>query len=232
MGVNGIIHHSMQNLDSPLSEALPARRGRGRPRAFDRDAALDTATTLFWSKGYEATSIADLTQAMGIGAKSLYAAFGSKDDLFTQALHHYVRKYEGLAWDRARQATTTREATAAFLHDSAAAFSGAVFDIPRGCMATIASMGCEGLPALQAFAKDVETTFSRLKARIDRGVAEGDLPQDLDTARLARFVETVQAGMSIRARNGADRSELDSVVDVAMAGWDGIVSAASAAGRS
>lgn len=204
-------------------------RGRGRPRAFDREAALDAATTLFWSKGYEATSINDLTQAMGIGTKSLYAAFGSKDALFTEALHHYVRKYEGLAWDRSRLAPTAREAVETFLRDSAAAFSGEAADIPRGCMATIASMGCDGLPALQAFACDVETTFDRLMVRIGQGVANGDLPSGLDVKRLARFVETVQGGMSIRARNGADRRELDGVVDVAMAGWDGIVASAAVA---
>jgi len=203
-------------------------RGRGRPRAFDREAALDAATTLFWSKGYEATSINDLTQAMGIGTKSLYAAFGSKDALFTEALHHYVRKYEGLSWNRARLAPTAREAVEAFLHDSAAALSGEAADIPRGCMATIASVGCDGLPALRAFACDVETTFDRLMVRIGQGVTDGDLPRDLDVTRLARFVETVQAGMTIRARNGADRRELDGVVDVAMVGWDGMVSAASA----
>lgn len=213
----------MQKSDIGPADNPSPPRSRGRPRAFDRETALDAATNVFWTKGYEATSITDLTNAMGIGTKSLYAAFGSKDDLFTEALHHYVRKYEGLAWTRAKQAPTAREAVAAFLHDSAAAFSGEAADIPRGCMATIASVGCDGLPALRAFACDVASTFDRLTARIEQGVAEGDLPGGLDVIQLARFVETVQSGMSIRARNGADRQELDGVVDVAMAGWDGIV---------
>lgn len=196
--------------------------------AFDREAALDAATDPFWTKGYEATSIADLTAAMGIGAKSLYAAFGSKDELFTEALHNYIRKYEGLAWDRARQASTAREAAAAFLYDSAAALSGAVCDMPRGCMATIASLGCDGLPALHAFARSVETTFTRIEARIERGVRDGDLPAGVDVVRLARFLETVQGGMSVQARNGADRAQLEGVADVAMAGWDAMVEAARA----
>ncbi|MDG2520553.1 TetR/AcrR family transcriptional regulator [Caulobacter segnis] len=220
----------MHKDDAEQSGDLTLRRSRGRPRAFDRTAALDAATTLFWTNGYEATSISDLTEAMGIGAKSLYAAFGSKDALFTEALHHYVRKYGGLAWDRAREAPTAREAASAFLYDSAAALSGSVCDMPRGCMATIASLGCEGLAAVGEFAASIETTFQRLEARLKKGVDDGDLPPSVDVAQLARFVETVQSGMSVKARNGADRAELEGVAKVAMAGWDGIVRAANAEG--
>ena len=75
-------------------------RGRGRPRAFDRKAALDAAMRLFWRKGYSATSIADLTAAMGIGSPSLYAAFGSKEQLYAEALDHYRSENEATAWGR------------------------------------------------------------------------------------------------------------------------------------
>ena len=85
----------MQNSEpGPSPGAAPPScgptRGRGRPRAFDRDAALTQAMHLFWRKGFAATSISDLTAAMGIGSPSLYAAFGSKEGLYTEALRHYL----------------------------------------------------------------------------------------------------------------------------------------------
>lgn len=83
----------MQNSEKAPVAPKPAR---GRPRAFDRDAALSAATHLFWQKGYAATSISDLTEAMGIGSPSLYAAFGSKEALYGEALRYYGENYE--AW--------------------------------------------------------------------------------------------------------------------------------------
>jgi AcrR family transcriptional regulator len=76
---------------------------------------------LFWANGYEATSISDLTERMGIGTKSLYAAFGSKEQLFSEALQLYLAIFEKVIWDRLQRATTAREAVSAFLHDSAQA---------------------------------------------------------------------------------------------------------------
>lgn len=213
----------MQNEGPTTSSTLPTSRGRGRPRAFDRDKALGAATRLFWEKGYEATSISDLTAAMGIGTKSLYAAFGSKEALFSEALHHYYQMYAGPGWAGFEIAATAREATRVFLYDSAAALSGALSDRPLGCMLAIASVGCEGLPALDAFAQSIVGTNERLQARFRKGVADGELPETVDVSRLARFVETVQYGMSIQARSGTGRVELEGVADVAMAAWDGVV---------
>src|SRR5438034_418152 len=97
IGVKGFIYRTMQKPDQrPGPPRAHQVRGRGRPRAFDREAALAQATRLFWCKGYEATSIADLTEAMGIGSPSLYAAFGSKEALYAEALRHYVQTYEAL----------------------------------------------------------------------------------------------------------------------------------------
>src|SRR5262245_8528467 len=127
----------MQKLiQSTESDAVEGRR-RGRPRAFDREAALAKATRLFWEKGFEATSIADLTDTMGIGAPSLYAAFGSKEALYAEALKHYSESNAALVWERFSTADTAREAVLSFLLDSAAALTGAVADIPRGCMVTL-----------------------------------------------------------------------------------------------
>lgn len=214
----------MQKKDSTRqNDVTPARRSRGRPREFDRDAALARATRLFWSKGYEATSISDLTETMGIGTKSLYAAFGSKDELYVEALQFYCRTFDGLVWNRFHEAGTAREAVSAFLYDSAAALTGSLCDIPRGCMATLASVESEGSARLgEAMQKDAGT-FERLKARFEKGVKDADVPRSVDLVNLARFVQTVQSGMSIRARNGATRAELEAVAQFAMAGWDGMV---------
>src|SRR5690349_867915 len=128
---------------SQADETAPAR-GRGRPRAFDREAALARATRLFWLKGYEATSIADLTEAMGIGSPSLYAAFGSKEALYREALRHYCENYDALVWARFLAAETAREAVRSLLLDSAAVLTGGRADIPSGCMVTLSSVASEG----------------------------------------------------------------------------------------
>ena len=218
----------MQKEDSAHSDDVPTRV-RGRPRTFDREVALDRATRLFWTKGYDSTSIADLTEVMEIGTKSLYAAFGSKEELFGEALRHYQRTHEGLVWDRFRAAPTARDAVSAFLHDSAAALTGSLRDTPRGCMATLASVGSGGQCKLQEFVGTIEGTSAHVRTRIDKAVDDGELPRAVDADGLARFVETVQNGMTVRARNGATREELEDVARIAMVGWDGMVSQATRA---
>lgn len=206
----------------------PPSRGRGRPRAFDHAQALAAATRLFWEKGYEATSISDLTAAMGIGAPSLYAAFGSKEALYAAALKHYCDSYDHLVWGNFFAAPTARGAVQAFLMDSAAALTGCVVDIPRGCMLTLSAAGSEGNAALGAL---VQTTragaFERLLLRLEQAVAAGEIPTTIDLRGLARFIQTVQNGMSILARDGVPRAELEAVATAAMAGWDARIEAAA-----
>jgi len=205
-------------------EPAPAQRQRGRPRAFDREAALEAATRLFWSKGYEATSILDLTAALGIAAPSLYAAFGSKDALYAEALQFYGRTYKGLVWESFQAARSAREAAAAYLSNSAAGLTGAMCDVPRGCMATLAVVGSDGHDELGALLRtNREGAFTLLMSRFEQDVRDGNLAPSVDIVRLARFLQTVQSGMSIRARDGADRAELQAVADVAMMSWDAVV---------
>ena len=197
------------------------RRPRGRPRVFDRETALAQATRVFWLKGYEATSMADLMEAMGIGSPSLYAAFGSKEALYAEALRHYNDSYEGLTWSRFFSAGTAREAVNALLLDSAAALTGCVADNPRGCMVALSSVGSEGHQKLGDLVRSARAvTLARLKARLRQAVKDGEVPASVDLHALARFMQTVQNGMSILARDGADRAELEAVAHVAMEGWD------------
>jgi AcrR family transcriptional regulator len=205
----------MQNPESIGGKCEAVRRGR--PRAFDREKALAAAMHLFWRKGFSATSISDLTAVMGIGSPSLYAAFGSKEALYAEALEHYGRMHEATAWGGFLAAVTARDAVEAFLRDTAAGLTEAA----NGCMVTLSAVGAEGheeLGALVASARNA--TLIRLKERIEQAKAAGEIDRLVDTHRLARFVQTVQNGMSLIARDGAELGELIAVVDMAMLGWD------------
>lgn len=212
------MHNSDQDTER---KERAARRSRGRPRAFDREAALAKAMRLFWQKGYEATSMADLTQSMGIGSTSLYAAFGSKEALYAEALHHYQRTYEALVWGHFQAAGTAREAVKAFLLDSAAALTGCIEDIPHGCMVALSSVANEGHPELGELVRSARNvTLERLIARLNRAVEYGDLAVTTDVRALARYVQAVQYGMSILARDGAGCADLETVAELTMLGWD------------
>jgi len=206
---------------TPPPAQAAAKSARGRPRAFDRHSALEQATRLFWTKGYEATSISDLTAAMGIGSPSLYAAFGSKEALYAEAVNFYRTNYEALVWDKFHAAATAREAASGLLYDSAAALTGAVADIPRGCMVTLSSVGSEGHSTLGELVKTSRAvTLERLESRLAQAVKAGEIPASVDLSGLARFVQTVQYGMSIVARDGAGTDELNLVAQLAMQAWD------------
>lgn len=205
--------------------AASASGRRGRPRVFDRNAALATAMKLFWVKGYEATSITDLTTALGIGPTSLYAAFGSKEQLYAEALQLYSASYEDLVFGRFRTASTARDAVFAYLWDSAAAMTGSDCDLPRGCMVTLGTVGGDEHAELGGLMRTTRGgNYDILMARLEKAAQEGELPKSLDIAHLTRYVQTVQSGMAIRARDGASREELQSVARIAMAAWDAVVS--------
>lgn len=222
----------MQNSGETPPAPEPAQaRSRGRPRAFDREAALARAMRLFWLKGYEATSISDLTEAMGIGSPSLYAAFGSKEALYLEALNHYAQTYEASVWAGFRAAPTARGAVEAYLLDSAAALTGACHDAaraddPRGCMVTLSSVCPGNHPDLgRRLLSERAVTLERLEERLGRGVAAGELPAATDLRGLARFVQSVQNGMSLLARDGAGRAELEAAARIALLSWDALAAA-------
>lgn len=192
---------------------------RGRPRAFDRAEALRRAMEVFWEHGYEGSSMSDLTAAMGINSPSLYAAFGGKESLFREAVELYGRT-DGRYTDRAlREEPTARGSIEAMLRDNAVAYTE--HGKPHGCMVVLAGSTYTTRNAnIRDFliGKRRETTED-IRRRLDRGVADGDLPAGTDTAALAAFYATVLYGLSIQARDGASPAELTASIDCAMAAW-------------
>ncbi|WP_431970875.1 TetR/AcrR family transcriptional regulator [Nocardia sp. bgisy134] len=192
---------------------------RGRPRAFDRSIALRRAMEVFWEHGYEGASMSDLTAAMGINSPSLYAAFGGKGALFREAIELYGRTDGGYTDRALREEPTARAAIEAMLRDNAAAYT--VGDKPHGCMVVLAGATYTTRnTGVRDFLVDKrKETTDHIQARLRRGVDEGDLPAQTDTASLAAFYTTMLYGLSIQARDGAALDELTRSIDCAMAAW-------------
>jgi AcrR family transcriptional regulator len=191
---------------------------RGRPRGFDRGDALYRAMLVFWKHGYEGTSISHLTEAMAINAPSLYAAFGSKEQLFCEAVELY-ESTEGRYTYGAFEAPTAREAVEAMLRNNVAAYTDPA--TPPGCMLVLAATsGTTGNQGVRDFlAKKRRESELSLRRRLRKGVKDGDLPAHVDVEMLAGFYTTVLQGLSIQARDGAPRRSLEAVVDNALAVW-------------
>lgn len=190
----------------------------GRPRAFDMNEALDQALQVFWRRGYEGASIAELTQAMGIAPPSLYAAFGNKEGLFRKVLERYVAVRTKF-WDEALAAPTARGMIERLLHGTADFMTDACN--PPGCLLVRGTVACSDM------AQDVHQELIARRREGERMVCErllaaknaGELPDDVDAADLACFFATVLEGMSVHAAGGATRDDLHTVADVALRVW-------------
>jgi AcrR family transcriptional regulator len=191
----------------------------GRPREFDRDAALEAAMLLFWRKGFAMTSMHDLCGAMGILSPSLYAAFGSKEGLYLEALDHYVRTVGPPVWDRLAEGATARAGVESLLLAATESLPKSRAT-PAGCMAALAAVGDEWPPAIATVVRKVRLKMlSNLRSRLEAAVAEGELPGSTAIDHLSRFYLSVFEGMAIQARDGASRAELRGVAAAAMAAW-------------
>ncbi len=195
---------------------------RGRPRSFDRQEALETAMRLFWERGYEAVSLSDLTKAMRIQPPSLYAAFGSKEALFKEAVGLYAAT-EGAANEALfAAAATAREAVTALLRGTAARIVRA--GEPVGCLVVLGALNCtaqnEGI--VEFLRERRRQSASSLRQRLERGRLEGDLRLDADVDALADYYSCVASGLSLLARDGAGPDQLRAVVDLALASWDAV----------
>lgn len=203
----------MKNRDDSRSEQQKPRqpRPRGRPRAFDRNAVLAKAAETFWRLGYEGASITDLTQAMRITAQSLYAAFTSKAQLYRETLGWY-RSEVGPIFGMALEEPDVVSALERFLAACAREFSRA--GRPHGCMIATATLTCaaENIPVARHLSALRGSSLERLRSRIERGIADGQLRPDSDAIGLARFVGALIQGMSVQAKDGAGEKELQKIV--------------------
>lgn len=197
--------------------ATTPARSKGRPRAFDREQALTRALDVFWRRGYEPTSVAELCAAMGINPPSLYAAFGNKSKLFLEAVKHYEEVYWDAAWQRMEDEPDMHRAIANFFRESAHILSSP--DAPCGCLVVLAAINVspesqEVIDAVKALRQDGKDRFLR---RLKRGAKEGSLPPKTDVKSLAAALNTLLEGLSIPARDGLPRAELESIAMMATA---------------
>lgn len=196
-------------------------RKRGRPRILDRDEGLEVAARLFWKHGYEGTSIADLVQAMGITPPSLYALFGSKEELYRQALDHNIARETKCRIDALQGEMSAYEALAFYLHNVAEGVTDP--SKPRGCIVSTAVLqhAEENESVAQGVAARREHAIQFMKARFDRAVCEKELSIGTDTDSLARFYSAVVQGMSAQACDGASTERLKRLADIALSAWPG-----------
>lgn len=202
---------------SVRSKADSGSRPRGRPRSFDRETALEKAVLAFWERGYEATSVSDLTRVMGIGAPSLYAAFGDKQALFHEAVLSYGARYAAFGDRALAEEPTARTAVARTLREAAVMYTDPGH--PQGCLFAHAAINCSTPEVAESLRERRNATIAAFESRIRADIAAGELPVDTDAATLARHAGAVIQGMSQQARDGATRQELEAVAELAMAIW-------------
>jgi AcrR family transcriptional regulator len=187
----------------------------GRPRSFDIDRALDRALQVFWRKGYEGTSLSDLTKAVGVNRPSLYAAFGEKEALFRKALDRYLNG--PAAYVREALKEPTARAVVERLLRSAADLNAAPGN-PGGCLMVQGALACgeEADSMRRELAACRAAGEAALRRRLERAKSDDDLPADTDPADLARYVATILYGIAVQAAGGASRSKLQRVVEMTL----------------
>jgi AcrR family transcriptional regulator len=211
---------TIRSINSPES----AKPIRGRPREFDRGQALHKAMHLFWARGYEATSMADLRAAMGITQASLYAAFGVKEQLFREAVDLYLRTAAFSTTRALAIETSARDAIHAMLQAAVEAFSAP--GAPGGCLLILGATNCTvENKAVQNYLMSIRRQISQsILERLKRGQQDGDIPKAAPVVALAAYFSTVLHGLALGSRDGNSQKTLTQVVEIAMADWKRMVS--------
>ncbi|GAA3141356.1 AcrR family transcriptional regulator [Kribbella aluminosa] len=189
---------------------------RGRPRTFDPDVALRQALDVFWERGYEGTSLSDLAEAMGIRSASIYAYFGSKEDLFRQVMSLYGATAGEPPRRALRDGATARDAIHAMLRATADQITHP--EHPHYCMLILAAPtgAVENHAVRQFLADGRRRIYDEIRDRLAADVP----PARLDA--IARYYTTVVQGLSLQARDGATRPELETVITCAMSAWEAL----------
>ena len=202
-----------------IANDIKSPKRRGRPREFDQEKALDRALELFWRQGYEGTSIADLTAAMGITPPSLYAAFGSKEQLYYLVLQRYRANVSRCLATALAEEPTAYAAVERFLYEAARIFSAR--ENPSGCLISSGILSCapENKKVAETVASMRAEALQAIRRTLQAGVKSGELPRETDITQLARFYAAVVQGMSVQARDGANAKALRSIGETALKAW-------------
>jgi AcrR family transcriptional regulator len=211
-----------ENIKSNIQSDSSAQsvRRRGRPKCFNEQQALEKAMLLFWQYGYEATSVNNLTQALGITAPSLYRSFGDKADLFHQCLDYYLQ-HEACAIDHIfSQAKTAKVAIELYLRENLKSLMQS--NKPKGCMLVVATMNCstENADLQQQLLEKRKQITAKIYQRLVEGQHLGEISENANLASMTDFYVTLLQGMTIQARDGASLQQLEYVVVNAMKAWD------------
>ncbi|CAD6558075.1 HTH-type transcriptional repressor ComR [Paraburkholderia sabiae] len=188
--------------------SLGEAKGRGRPRAFERTAALRSAMDLFWAKGFDMCSMSDLVDAMGVNSPSIYAAFGNKESLYREAIELYVRAEGGAALRKFESGVTLRESLETMFETSIDLFTGG--QRSRGCMIFLggAGIGAEHVE-LRNFLQELRLKVARtVEKRLKKAVEQGELVHHSDAVALATLCMSVFCGLSVQAADGASKRKL------------------------
>lgn len=187
----------------------------GRPIGFDKDAALEAAMLLFWERGFEGTSMADLTQAMGLNPSSIYAAFGDKHALFSLAVRRYLETRARYAEEALAEPTLDKVIRALF--DNTVAFL-TTRGHPSTCMTLAGSMGCslDATPARDLLTEIRKLNEIAIKERLIEARKSGELSKDINVDDYTRFISLMLAGLSVQAANGSTKAELKRTAQMAV----------------
>ncbi|WP_235443805.1 TetR/AcrR family transcriptional regulator [Xenorhabdus sp. GDc328] len=189
---------------------------RGRPLSFNRDIALQQAMELFWNKGYEGTQLVDLTVAMNINPPSFYSAFGSKKKAFYAAVELYIKTVGAKAMDSLNEAVSVREGVRAMLECSVEV---ATSNRSGGCLLILGVINhSQENEDVHAYLKTVrKNTLALIHSRIEKGVKDGELPDDTNVGKLASYFLGIMQAISLQSRDGVSKEELMSLIEPAMA---------------
>jgi AcrR family transcriptional regulator len=211
------VRHVMNTVEA-TKEVKQTTKQRGRPPSFNQDEALEKALHLFWLHGYEGTSMTELTEALGMNKPSIYAAFGNKEKLFRKALASYLAGPAAFVQEALNQ-PTAQKAVEAFLLGAVESLTKP--STPRGCMIVQGALTCgEGSSAIQQELMRYRQHYEEaLKHRFDLAITQADLPQQTNSAALAKYLATLHQGLSVQASSGATKAELTEVVGIVLESW-------------
>lgn len=203
---------------SIITKRTLAMKTIGRPREFDRESALHAAMLLFWKKGFLASSMTDLCDAMGIRSPSLYGAFGSKESLYVEAVDRYNAAARMLIWGHIDDEPTVRSGMRKVLSAAAQVMTGTAGG-PTGCLVTFAA-GEAAASDLPSVTRDARLdSLAILRTGLARAQNSGELSSSVNVDGLARFYLGVVQGMAVQARDGASLEQLEGMVETAMSAW-------------